>query len=381
MGIIDFVKGGIRELAIARPDEAKDFVVWKWHDTTIPNKAQLTVEPDEIALFFRDGKFQGQLGTGRHALETSNIPFLNKLVDWGTGGNLWIAEVFFVTTREMTGLKFGGKIGKVRDPQSGLPVELMVNGTYSMRVIDPPKLVLGMLGLKKSGNEEFLFWFREQVVKTIKDDIAELMVKKRWPMLDVTSGAYTEEICTEVIDGLRPHAEPYGIEIVRIGNFNLGMKDEDEQRLNKLYENAAYMNMAGGVQGYQQMAAANAMMSAGDAMKNPGMGGGGGGGWNNPLMAGAGLGVGVAFAGQMASSVHPQQQPQQPAPGIPGAGQQAGGPGAVTCAKCGHQVAPGKFCADCGAPMAAAGPKFCSNCGQQVAAGGKFCSGCGTAVG
>jgi hypothetical protein len=31
--------------------------------------------------------------------------------------------------------------------------------------------------------------------------------------------------------------------------------------------------------------------------------------------------------------------------------------------------------------MAAAGPKFCSNCGQQVAAGGKFCSGCGTAVG
>ena len=86
-----FFKSGFRELAIARPDEAKGFVVWKHPDKTIPMKAQITVEPDEVVLFFRDGKFVGQLGTGRHTAETSNIPFLGQLVDWGTGGNLWIA--------------------------------------------------------------------------------------------------------------------------------------------------------------------------------------------------------------------------------------------------------------------------------------------------
>src|SRR5258705_13441288 len=32
MGIIDFVKGGIREMAIARPDQAKGFVVYKHPD-------------------------------------------------------------------------------------------------------------------------------------------------------------------------------------------------------------------------------------------------------------------------------------------------------------------------------------------------------------
>jgi membrane protease subunit (stomatin/prohibitin family) len=319
---MDFVKGGIRELAIARPDDAKGYVVWKHTDTTIPMKAQLTVEADEVALFFRDGQLKGQLGPGRHTMETSNIPFLGQLVDWGTGGNLWIAEVFFVTTRELPGQKFGGKIGKVLDPQCGLPIELMVNGTYSIRVIDPAKLVIGLVGLGRDSNEGFLQWFKELVLKHVKDDIAELIVKKKWPLLDVTSGAFTEEICAAVIDGMRAEIEQYGIEVVRMANFNLAMKDEDEQRLNKMYENAAYMRMAGSAQNYQAMAAANAMMSAGDAMKS----GGGGAAANNPLLAGAGLGVGVAVAQQMIGA---QNAPAQPFPGMQGPGTVGGAPQAA----------------------------------------------------
>src|SRR5690606_39265406 len=48
MGIIDFVKGGVKELAIARPDEAKGDIVYKHPDQTIPMKAQLTVDSDEL---------------------------------------------------------------------------------------------------------------------------------------------------------------------------------------------------------------------------------------------------------------------------------------------------------------------------------------------
>lgn len=325
MGIIDFVKGGIRELAIARPDHAKGLVVYKHPDKTIPMKAQLTVEPDEVALFFRDGQYKGQLGTGRHTMETSNIPFLDQLVDWGTGGNLWIAEVFFVTTREIPNQKFGGKIGKVLDPQSGIPVELMVNGTYSIKVIDPAKLLIGLVGLGNASNEEFLDWFKQLVLRHVKDDIAELLVKKKWPMLDVTSGAYTTEIATQVIGTMRAEIESYGLEVVRIANFNLAMKEDDEQRLNKIYENAAYMRMTGSVQNYQAMASANAMMSAGDAMKMPGGGNGG------ALAQGAGLGIGLAMAQQIGAG---NQQAGGPMPGMAGAGgnMNAGGGGATSTA-------------------------------------------------
>ena len=340
MGIFDFVKGGVAELAIARPDAAKGLIVYKHPDTTIPMKAQLTVEPDEVALFVKDGKFIGQLPPGRHTLETGNIPFLGQLVDKFTGGNLWIAEVFFVTTREIVSLKFGGKIGKIRDPQSGLAVELMVHGSYSMKVFDPPKLVIGLVGLGQADNESFVGWFREQVLKTIRDDVAELMVKKKWPMLDVTSGAYTEEICTEVISGARTHVESYGVEVTAMGNFHLSMKEDDEERLNKLYENSAYINMAGGIDNYQKVAAASAMMNAGEGMKS------GGGGGSDGMAMGAGLGMGMAMANQMGQSMSgggsshnaPADQSKGQSQGQDPAGQVGGMPDVMTPAQAAQVV-------------------------------------------
>ncbi|MCP4449484.1 MAG: SPFH domain-containing protein [Myxococcales bacterium] len=371
MGIFSFVKDGVNELAIARPDACKGDIIYKHPDQTIPMKAQLTVDADELALFFRDGKFMGQFPAGRHTLDTGNIPFLGQLVDKFTGGNVFIAEVFWVNTREMTSIKFGGQIGKVRDAQSGLLASLMVHGTFSARVIDPPKLVLGMVGMQKSEGNAFLQWFRQQVLKTIKDDIAELCVKKKWPLTDVTSGAYTEEIELEAIDGIRTHVESYGVEIVRFGDFHIAMSEKDEERLNNFYEKASYINMAGGLQGYQQMAQADMMVSAGEGMAK---GGGTGGG----MMEGAGLGMGMAMAGQMANSFQnpggQQQQGQQaPEPNTPPSGMNAN---MVTCGGCNANVPQGKFCAECGNTLAVAGPKFCSNCG--IAAEGKFCSGCGT---
>jgi membrane protease subunit (stomatin/prohibitin family) len=375
MGIFSFVKDGVKELAIARPDSAKGDIIYKHPDQTIPMKSQLTVDADELALFFRDGKFMGQFSAGRHTLDTGNIPFLGQLVDKFTGGNVFIAEVFFVNTREMTSLKFGGQIGKVRDAQSGLLASLMVHGTFSLKIIDPPKLVIGMVGMQKSEGNGFLQWFRQQVLKTIKDDIAELCVKKKWPLTDVTSGAYTEEIETEAIVGLRPHVESYGIEIVRFGDFHIAMGEKDEERLNKFYEKAGYINMAGGLQGYQQMAQADMMVSAGEGMAKGGGGGGGGG-----MLAGAGLGMGMAMAGQMQNSFQnpggQQQQQQAPQTNTPQSGMSAS---MVTCGGCQANVAMGKFCAECGAGLEAAGPKFCSSCGKPV--DGKFCSGCGTSAG
>jgi predicted amidophosphoribosyltransferase len=52
------------------------------------------------------------------------------------------------------------------------------------------------------------------------------------------------------------------------------------------------------------------------------------------------------------------------------------------CPGCGQESGGGKFCAHCGAPLAAAPvatKKFCTICGSQLG-NGKFCSECGTAV-
>ncbi len=68
MGVIDWFKRGVGEMMVARPDDAKAHVVWKHPDPTIPLKSQLTVEADERAVFFRDGKvvaMGNEFGLGR----------------------------------------------------------------------------------------------------------------------------------------------------------------------------------------------------------------------------------------------------------------------------------------------------------------------------
>lgn len=310
MGIISFIKGGVKELAIARPDEAKDFWVYKHPDQTIPMKAQLTVDQDEIAMFFRDGKYVGSFSAGRHTLDSSNIPFLGQLVDTFTGGNVFIAEVFFVNTREHASIKFGTSVGDVPDPQTGLRVRLMVHGDFSAKVYDPMKFVIGLVGQRMADNNQFIGWFKSQVQKTIKDHIAELIVQENWPMLKVTSGAYTEEIEVATVQNVRKHIESYGVEIVRFGDFTISMDPADKERLDKLVERAAYINMAGGMAGYQQLAQAEMMMGAAEGMKK----GGGGGG-----LEGAGIGMGFAMAGQMMNQWNQAQAPRPPQPAPAGA--------------------------------------------------------------
>ncbi|MCK9460748.1 MAG: SPFH domain-containing protein [Proteobacteria bacterium] len=391
MGLINFIKKGVQELMIARPDTAKGFALYKHPDQTIPKFSQLTVDSDEVAIFFKDGKVVGKLPPGRHTLDTSNIPFLSNLVDSFTGGNVLISEVFFVSTRLFPSIKFGGRIGSVEDPKSGVPVETMVHGEFSIQIVDPETLIIGLVGMAQTDNESFFSWFKQQVLKVIRDQTAELIVKQKWPLLDVVSGAYTEEIEATVLAGVKKYVEQYGVRVPQLGNFVLGIKDEDEKNLKKLYTDAAYVRMAGGMQGFQQFAAGKAMLGAGEGMAQGGGEGGGGG----ALLGGAGLGVGFGMAGmfqQQAMGAQQQQMPPQGQPGFPQGGGQPGAPGGlqgaptpagqatagagVTCPGCGKVVAPGKFCAECGKPMAT-GPKFCSKCGAKLADGAKFCPECG----
>jgi membrane protease subunit (stomatin/prohibitin family) len=322
MGLIDFVKASVRELAIARPDANKGALVYKHPDPTIPNKAQLTVGTDEVALFFKDGQFIGQVGPGRHTLETSNIVFLNRIIDKFTGGDVFKAEIWFVTTREVAGFKFGGRIGDVEDPKSGLAIGTMVFGEFSIQTTDPTQVIQFFGQRSWANDEEFSGWFRQQLLKTIRERIASLLVVKKLPLLDVTSGALTGEIEQEVLQAVnQTNLQGYGMRIVRLGNFVVSIKEEDEETLKQMYKDAAQLKMAGNnaanLGAFQQFAAGKAMMSAGDGMAR-----GGGGGGDNPMVAGAGLGMGMAMANmfsQMNQPHAPQQVAQAPAPTAPAA--------------------------------------------------------------
>ena len=84
--------------------------------------AQLIVQDNQWAVFFRDGKALDTLTSGRHTLTTVNLPLLVKLLRLPFGGESpFQAQVYFVSRQTFTELKWGTKEPIVfRDTELGM---------------------------------------------------------------------------------------------------------------------------------------------------------------------------------------------------------------------------------------------------------------------
>src|SRR4030042_1278898 len=82
-----------------------------------------------------------------YTLQTDNMPVMATLRGWVHGFNSpFKAEVYFVSTRRFTDLKWGTKHPiTLRDAEFG-PVRLRAFGTYVIRVSDPRVLIREIVG-------------------------------------------------------------------------------------------------------------------------------------------------------------------------------------------------------------------------------------------
>jgi membrane protease subunit (stomatin/prohibitin family) len=354
---------------VAVPDDRKDQIVYKWPDHNLRKGTRAIVEPDMMAVFVNRGEVMGTLGPGRHAIEADELPFLGVFIDIGTGGKAYRAELFFCGTREYTGHRFGGRIDEVQDPNSGLIVTLRVFGEYSMKVADPVKLILNLTGtVNVEDNRAISGWISEQLLKTMRTNITRQIVRNGWPILGLS--AFAPEIEVAVVEAANEVIANYGLHIIRMGNFDINLAEEDEARLKTLAKDASYTRLAGS---FQQYAQGEALLGAGQGLAQGGAGLGG-------TFLAAGVGVGQQMFQQ------PQQAPPPPTAGQPPPFAPAPAPaapaapaaGGTTCANCGVANPPGaKFCSGCGTPVPQApAAAFCTNCGQKVE--GNFCGACGT---
>ena len=353
---------------IARPDTAKEDILYKWPDMTIRKFTQVTVQPDETALFFKEGKLAGTLPQGRSTMDGALIPFLGDIVDWASGGNMYRAELYFVGTREFVSLPFGGPIDNIEDPETGLAVGLRVFGEYALSVSDPSAMILKLVGTRQATNELITDWAREQILKALRTSVVKKLTAEKWPVLGLA--ARTDDIEAALIADVQAPLAPYGLKITRLGNMTISLSPEDEQTLKGLRKDTAYTRLAGGFREY----------GVGAALKGIGEGAAAGGG-NGAAALGVGMGLGGIVAGiGVAPAPGAGQNPGGAGPGpAPGTGP-GGGAGGVACASCHAPNAPGaKFCSSCGAAMTPKGV-HCTQCGTAAAPGAKFCGNCGGAL-
>ena len=135
---------------IQHPSERSDEIVFR-----VPQQgagefkfgSQLIVREGQAAVFFRDGKSLDTFGPGRHTLNTNNLPLLTGIMGLAFGGATpFTAEVYFVSLREFSDLRWGTAQPVVfRDTDFGM-VRLRAFGGYSIRVNDPQLFVQQVVG-------------------------------------------------------------------------------------------------------------------------------------------------------------------------------------------------------------------------------------------
>ena len=406
MGVFDFVKNGVREMMIARPDNFKSLIVYKHPDQNFPMYSQLTVDSDECAVFFKDGRVIGVLPPGRHTLQTQNIPFLNQIVNNFTGGQVFISEIYFVKTTPLRGVPFGGPIGTMRDPQLMCLVTPRIFGEMSVVVTDPVQFVVGYVGQAAAGdNDQVLAWIKGLFMNGVKQTLGEFCIRQKVTLIDAI--AYTQELSSAFVAHV-PALNDVGIRILQMGTFSINFSPEDDKKLNdanerfvavvaeaqrdvqieqirvagaaakaqqaqfgldqKFNQDARYVQQLAG--NYNNYAAGQAMIGAGQGMAEHGVGGG--------L---AGIGAQMAIGVGMGNAMQAGMQPQFPVGGAQAQPQfnPTAAASQVTCGKCNTKQPGGKFCAECGNALAQA-KKFCTGCGQELGASAKFCANCGTSA-
>ena len=358
---------------IARPDAAKEDILYKWPDLTIRKFTQVTVQPDETALFFKEGKVLGQLPEGRSTLDGALIPFLGDIVDWASGGNMYRAELYFVGTREFVSLPFGGPIDNIEDPETGLAVGLRVFGEYALRVSDPTALIVKLVGTRQASNDLITDWAREQILKALRTGVVARLTSEKWSVLGIA--ARTAQIESALLADVQAPLAPYGLTVTRLGNVTISLKPEDEQTLKGLRKDTAYTRLAGGFREY----------GVGAALKGIGEGAATGNGGNGVAALGVGVGLGGIIAGLGGSSGGnaantPPTPPGQPSP-VPPRAAPSGTAAATDCGSC-HTANPpnAKFCSHCGSALAAPQIVHCTQCGTAATPGAKFCGNCGAGL-
>lgn len=345
MGIVDFVKGGVQRMMIARDDAFKEKVVFKHPDQTFPFWSQLTVDSDEVCLFFKDGQYVGALGPGRHTLQTQNIPFLNSLVDKFTGGNVFISELYFVTTRPMYNQGFGDTIGSMRDPELDLRVTPRAFGTFSYKVVDPVKFVLEFVGQTGAADpDRSLKWVRDQLFQGLRQTLTQMIKAGDITFMDL--GMAGPDVARAVVKSC-PDLERIGVQVLEIAKLNINLSEQDQARIDEnqqaivdarkaarvakiaiaqkeaeiaaermerdlnFMDQQRYVNQLD-MNRYQQYAQAQAMMGMGEGLSKGGEGTGVG-------LAGAGMAAGMGLGAGMTYGAHMGYgyPPGYPPPGYP----------------------------------------------------------------
>jgi membrane protease subunit (stomatin/prohibitin family) len=284
MGLLDKLRGEFIDIIEWTQPSNSDLLAYRFprYDNEIKYGAKLTVREGQAAAFVNEGQLADVYQPGMYTLETQNMPILSTLKGWKYGFHSpFKAEVYFISTKRWTDLKWGTQNPiMLRDPEFG-PVRVRAFGTYAMQVSDPATFLRQLVATDPSFETyEITNQLRNTIVARFVDAVGQAKIA----VLDL-AGNY-DRISQVALERIRPDLAQMGLSLTAFYIENISLPPEVEQAL----DTRTKMGMLGDLNQYTKYQAANAL---GEAAANPGGVGG----------MGAQIAAGAVLGGQMAGAL------------------------------------------------------------------------------
>ena len=343
MSIRDFIKKQfIDVIHWTEPEDGILAYRFPMQDMEIQNGGKLTVRESQMAAFVNEGQVADVFGPGLYTLNTHTLPVLTNLMNWDKMfQSPFKSDVYFFSTRMQTDQRWGTQNPiTVRDKEFGA-VRIRGFGMYSWHISDPKTFHQKISGTREIYHvNEIEGQLRNSLIGWIGNALGSSQV----PFLDMAGNQMA--MAQLISDSIKPQFAAMGLTLDTFIIDNLSLPEELQKRLDERIG----MTMIGDMGKYTQFQVAQSLPIA--AANEGGMAG-----------IGAGLGAGFTMASTMANALNPQmQQPQQPPPQAPPAAAASVVPPAGSAAPPAPAAAGNKFCIDCGKPMPGRS-KFCPECG------------------
>jgi membrane protease subunit (stomatin/prohibitin family) len=327
--------------------------------------AQLVVNENQAAVFFRDGRALDVLGPGRHTLTTQNLPLLTKALSLPFGfKSPFRVAVYYASMKTFTNLTWGTRDPVAfRDKELGM-IRLRAHGNYTIRVVQPMLFVNVLVGTQGVyTTDEISDYLRAVIISRINDLLGENLDT----ILDLAQ--VYEELGAAAKARIREEFLKYGIELRDLIIRSITPPDN----VQKIIDERGSMT-AVGEKDYLRFKAAQFMGDAGGAGEGEG---------SSTAESGMGLGLGAGLGMMVPSFLRSTLEGKGssgPAEGDTCPQCQAALPGdARFCFRCGTPVVRGQVCGSCGKDLPA-DARFCHHCGQEMKKNKPVCTKCGKKV-